>query len=360
MKYLSEHLKELDGKDVILRASLNEPLSSNGKLLSDFRLESALPTILALSKRVNSLHIIAHAGDSSQSLKPMYKWLKKRIWKLQFVEPQDYFKEKSSGIYLYENLRFFEGEKACDPEFAAKLAKGKDAFVQDAFAVLHREHASVVLLPKILPSFAGFLVEDEIKHLQAALSPQKPSCFVLGGAKISSKEPLLHKMLNIYDKVFIAGALANEALFAKGFSVGQSKIDDGKVSEEILEHPNLILPNRYTMLENGKLRKSDGTDIKANEVIVDAFPSLSLLQGVSFLLWNGPLGWYERGFEQGSAALLGQMEIFAPRAYLGGGDTNAIVESLHKEELFAFRSTGGGAMLKFLESESLPGVEVLG
>ncbi len=360
MRFISKNDEYFTGKKILLRASLNLPFGKDGKISSLFRLKKSLPTIKLLAEKAETLIIIAHIGkDGSGSLHPVFLELRKYIKNLQFVGKDDFFKEKGRGVFLMENLRVFNGEKKNDLEFAKKLASMADVFVQDAFAVLHRKHASVLSLPKFLPSYAGFLVKREINALKKALKPKGHSAFVLGGAKLSTKEPLLKKMLGIYDKVLLGGALANEALAARGFEVGLSKIEDGQVDPEVLNHPHLFLPEKYTVVSSNKTRKSDGTDIKSDEKIYDAFAPMGFLHGVNFLLWNGPMGYYEAGFLQGSASLLNQIEIFKPQAFLGGGDSNAIVEELHKEDVFAFRSTGGGATLYFLENESLPGLDVL-
>ncbi len=360
MPYIDKYKSVLDKSNVLLRASLNVPLK-DGKVLNDFRIRRALPSIKYIAKRVRRLVIIAHIGkDEKSSLYPVYQELKKHIKNLQFIEKDKYFNDlPEEGIFLLENLRSFKEEKEGDLNFAKKLAKHGDIFVQDAFAVMHREHASIVGIPKFLPSYFGLSVKNELKHLKQALNPGRNSAFVLGGAKFATKEPLIKKMLDIYDKVLIAGALANEALAARGFSVGASKIEDGKIDEEVLNHPHLILPEKYTVEYKGGIRKSDGKDIKDNEIIVDAFPPLSFLSGIEFLLWNGPLGWYEKGYTQGTASLINQIEIYRPKTIVGGGDSNALIEELGKEELFEFRSSGGGAMLYYLEKETLPGIEAI-
>ncbi len=360
MRYLSKHLEDIKDKKVLLRASLNVPIDKEGKVLDDFRIKKALPSIRKIKKYARALYIVAHIGkDATQSLESVYLELKKHIKDLQFVRKEDYFKKRLDGVFLFENLRAFKEEKNADMGFARSLASMADVFVQDAFAVLHREHASVVLLPRLLPSLAGLLVEKELRALNRALHPKGFAAFVLGGDKFSTKEPLVKKMLERYQKVLLAGALANDALLARGYSVGDSKVEDGYIDPEVLNHPHLFLPEKYTVLMKNSTRKSDGFDIKEGEIIVDAFPPLDFLYGVDFLLWNGPLGWYERGFSQGSAALINQIEIFKPKTYVGGGDSNAIIDELQKGDLFSFRSSGGGAMLKYLESETLPGLEAL-
>ena len=354
------HLDELSGKTVILRVSLNLPLSDDGRVLDEFRLQKALPGIRQLSKIAKSLFIIAHIGKSgSVSLEPVSKLLKKEIKGLKFVKKDDYFTPKKPGIYLFENLRAFEGEVLNDVTFAKSLAGMADAFVQDAFSVMHRAHASVVLLPKFLPSFGGRLLKEELLHMNEALAPQKPSAFVLGGAKFATKEPLIAKMLERYDRVLLTGALANEALAAKGVNVGKSKIEDARMPDGILKNPKLFLPSKYTVSGRRGLRKSNGLDIRDDELIVDAFSPLTFLQGMNFLLWNGPFGWYEEGYEQGTASFINQIDIFRPRTIAGGGDSNALIDKMDADELFAFRSTGGGAMLSYLVNETLPGLEAL-
>ncbi len=358
--WLDKNLDIVKGKKILLRASLNVPIDKNNEVIDEFRIEKALKTIKLLKKYADSVFIIAHIGkDENSSLYPVFKFLKKEIHSIRFVQKKDYFKEKKPGVYLFENLRAFSEEKENNEAFAKQFTAIADLFVQDAFSVLHRKHTSVVLLPKMLPSLGGLLLKDELEHLQTALEPKRPAAFVIGGAKFKTKEPLIAKMLEIYDKVLISGALANEALAALGFFVGASKIDDGKLDREILNNPKLTIPNKFTVQTRKGLRKSDGRDIKKDEVIVDAFSPLTFLQGMDFLLWNGPFGWYEKGFTQGTASFINQIDIFRPEVFVGGGDSNAVIDIMEASRLFTFRSTAGGAMLEFLAQEDLPGLEAL-
>jgi len=359
IKWVSDYPNDFASKNVFLRASLNVPID-DGKVADSFRLQSTLQTINFLRNQTKVLAIIGHIGrESTDSLHPVYKYLKKQIPELKFVPKEKYFDKLPPGIYLFENLRQFDGETECDEVFAGRLSSNFDLFVQDAFAVLHRPHASVVLLPKFMPSYAGFLVQKEIENLKKALIPPDDSAFILGGAKFETKEKLIGKMLDKYKKVLIVGAIANDFLKGRGLNVGASKVGGVPIPQEILNHPHLILPEKYTIIKDGKIRKSNGKDIKDGEVISDAFMPLGFLSGVNFLLWNGPFGWYEKGFTQGTASLFTQLEIFKPEAIAGGGDSNAIIDELDAADLFTFRSTAGGAMLEFLENETLPGLQAL-
>ena len=360
-KFLSNNLDKVKGKKVLLRASLNVPLK-NGVPLSRFRIDAALKSIKLLRELSSTIYIIAHIGrDKKETLYPVYKELKKDIPELKFVSKEEFWSNKGEGIYLFENLRSFDEEKENDEHFAKHLAEFADFFVQDAFAVLHREHASVVSLPKFLPSFLGLQVEKEIKALSYALSKGNKSAFVLGGSKFASKEKLIKKFLKKYDKVLLVGALANEALAAKGFNVGSSKIEDGQIDKEVLLSPKLFLPEQFVAydLESGKKRISDGTDVKKTEALYDAFAPEGFLENIDFALWNGPFGFYERGFVEGSKDFAKNLYLNNIETIAGGGDTVAVIQLLKASSAISFMSTGGGAMLEFLEKGTLPGIDAL-
>ncbi len=357
LSFIENHLKEIENKKVLLRASLNAP-QQNDKITNSFRTDRFLKTIKIISRRAKSVFIIAHTKENL-SLLPVYKYLKNKIPELQFVDTDNYFSLKKDGIYLFENLRHFKEEKENNKKFAKKLAQLADIFVQDAFAVLHREHASVISIPKFIKSFAGPNIKYELKHAYKLLDPPENSAFVLGGSKLSSKEKLLKKFIKKYSKILLVGALANEALASKGLNIGQSFVDDSAMDNKILENPKLVLPHKYTLQSEKYIRKSDGIDIKDDEKIVDAFAPDDFLKDVDFLLWNGPFGIYEQGFIQGSASFAEQIKKYKPKAYLGGGDSSAVVDLLGISDLFEFRSTGGGALLSFLANESLPGLDAI-
>ncbi len=365
IKWIDEYREILKGKRVILRSSLNVPIRNN-EIIDDFRIRASLESINFLRTIVKSLFIVAHIGrDKNESLRPVFDYMSDMVKGIKFVKKDDYFTEKPDGVYLFENLRQFDAETNNEQKFAEKLASMADFFVQDAFSVLHREHMSIVSLPEFLPSYGGLLLKKEIENMNKALNPPDNSLFVLGGSKFATKEKLIAKMFEKYKKIFLVGALANEVLASKGLRVGLSKIDDGKIDENLLKNENFIIPNLFTAqdLKTKQFRMTDASDIKEYEAIYDAFPTEDILESVDFVLWNGPFGFYENGFIEGSERFLNMLcmrkEDDMLQSVAGGGDTVAIIRKLQGEECFNFISSGGGAMLLFLENETLPGISAI-
>ncbi|MEQ1813419.1 MAG: phosphoglycerate kinase [Candidatus Nitrotoga sp.] len=276
---------------------------------------------------------------------------------------------KPGEIILLENLRRDPGETKNDPAFAKYLASLGDIFVQDAFGVCHREHASVVGIPRFLPSYAGTLVRDEVKTLNAALKPQHPSFAILGGAKFETKAPLIGKLLAAYDRVFITGALANDVFKAKGYPVGKSKISAEAPSQEILSNPHFLAPVDVTVQQpDGQRKVKLPEDVKDDEIIFDIGPETvrliaPSLEAAQFILWNGPTGYYEgvyTNYTHAIAEILARRTEAGVKVVIGGGDTIAAIESsglaTHK---VGFLSTGGGAMIDFMMEGTLPGIKAL-
>jgi len=239
-----------------------------------------------------------------------------------------------------------------DQVFAKKLSSLGDIYVNDAFSVSHREHASIVSLPKYLPSFAGFQLEEEVKNLSHAFKrPKHPFLFILGGAKFSTKMPLIKKYLKLADNVFIGGALANDFLKAKGVDIGRSLVSDQSFGiKNLLKNKKIILPVDF---------------IKKNEAIIDmgieSVENLGLLiKRSKFILWNGPLGKYEDGGAEATRKILQLVANSKAESIIGGGDTVALVSEMKMEKKFSFVSTGGGATLDFLANGTLPGIKALG
>lgn len=370
-------LTHLENVPVLLRTSLNAPVTG-GKVANAFRLRSALPTIEYLRKRHARVILIGHMGDTgTESLRPVYEALKELVPGIAFSEhtigagARAAVRELVPGeVLLLENLRRHKGEKENDPAFATELAALADVFVQDSFDVCHREHASVVGVPTLLPSYAGLQVEKEVRELATALRPKRPSLAIIGGAKFSTKEALLAVLLKSYDHVFVGGALANDFMQAAGKPVGASLVSgaDHAALEKLLTNPKLRLPVDYVVAPAGSAREdghlSGVTVVSQNEAILDNGPKtiemLAALVGkAKTILWNGPLGNYENGFTEGTEALATVIASAKAHSIVGGGDTIAAIEKLGLDEHISFISTGGGAMLDFLADGSLPGVEVL-
>jgi len=363
---------DVRGKKVIVRSELNAPIE-NGKVSDNYRIEKASPTLKKLSELGAKVIVTAHLGRNPEdSLRPVYEELKKVIPSTKFVpdligdEARSAIDSLGEGeVLLLENVRCNEGEKNNDEEFGRTLASLADYYVSDAFGAAHREHASVVGIPRHIPSYAGLLMEREIKELKNGLKPESPSLFILGGAKFDTKEPLLKAVVDRYDQVFIGGALANDFLKAKGFEVGASVVSEGAENiHEILESEKILLPTDVVVEgEHGAIRKSIA-DVGVNEKIVDVGPESITELGMriaraEFILWNGPLGFYEGGYTEGTRETAQLVAVSKGYSIIGGGDTVAAIRDLDLEEKMNFISTGGGAMLEFLVRGELPGIKAL-
>ncbi|MFZ2983656.1 MAG: phosphoglycerate kinase, partial [Minisyncoccia bacterium] len=281
----------------------------------------------------------------------------------------------SGEILVLENVRRNRGEKMNDPAFSEELAALADVFVQDSFDTCHRAHASIVGVPKLLPSYAGLLLEEEVRELRKALTPKSPSLAVIGGAKFSTKEAVLTTLLEKYDHVFVGGALANDFLKAMGHEVGKSLVSleiDGGMAR-IASNPKLLLPIDSLVVPAGahlvsgactNARVANVTDIRADEAVLDHGPDTitllaSLAHDTKSVLWNGPLGNYENGFIDATDSFARAVAASGAHSVVGGGDTIASIESLGLLSQFSFVSTGGGAMLDFLAKGTLPGIDAL-
>jgi phosphoglycerate kinase len=365
-------LKNIKGKRIVLRLDFNVPIK-NGKIVETMRIDRAIPTIEHLRKKGARVIIFSHIGkDATSSLKPIARYLNKTMT-VGFAP--DFRSENAKviadglpegGILLFENLRLDEREAQNDLVFAKHLASFGDIYVNDAFAVSHRPHASVVGITKYLPSYAGFLIADEVKHLSLALNPRHPFLFILGGAKFETKMPLMKKFLKIADHVFVGGILANDFFQDEGLEVGKSFVDTHKIDlMPLLKRGKIILPSDVVVQGGDKKAVVKNVDeVTTSEAIVDVGPEtirslVPLLKKMKLIVWNGPLGYYEQGFDKGTIALLKAIAETRATSIIGGGDTAAIVGKLGLGDKFSFVSTGGGATLDFLVDGKLPGIEAI-
>ena len=263
-----------------------------------------------------------------------------------------------------------------------------DMYVNDAFGVSHRKHASIVGIPQFLPHYGGLLMRQEIEHLSRVFNPQRPFIFILGGSKFDTKLSLIAKYLERADSVFIGGALANDIFKARGLEVGASLVSrtaldrDSGMSKAVLDtNSKLITPADVTVTDaNGNVSFKKPEEVEADETITDVGPQTidqfrEILKGAKTVVWNGPLGNYEAGFGDKTEQLAELLaEITHPQSLrssyggqaksgtetiVGGGDTLATIHKLNLTDSFSFISTGGGAMLQFLLDETLPGIEAL-
>jgi len=366
-------IKVLKGVKVFLRADFNVPIK-NGRVMEDFRIRAALPTINYLlskgAKVILTSHLEVKEGESN-SLAPISAVLGKLGVPVMFVKDMRAAHAtiendlQDGQCALLENLRDWEGEKGNDLKFAKELASLADIYVNDAFSVCHRAHASVVSVPKFLPSYAGFQLEKEVANLSKAFTPAHPFLFILGGAKFETKLPLLARFIKTADAVFVGGALANDFFKAKGYEVGQSLLSKGDFDfKPFLNDPKLMLP--VDVITQEHVTKADSGLSKTDIVEDDGPKTVAMLQekikSAKFILWNGPLGLYEGGYKEPTLALakaIGEATGHGATTIVGGGDTLAAIAELGIDDQFTFISTAGGAMLDFLAKGTLPGIEAL-
>ncbi len=361
----------LSGKRVLLRTMCNVPLVS-GTVADDFRLKRALPTIRLLRESGTKVILVGHLGrEGTESLAPVHTYFQTHF-PVSFLgavvgeEVENAVSQMKDGeVVMLENVRREKGETANDGTFAKRLASLGDVFVNDSFPDSHREHTSIVGLPRLLPSYVGIAFQEEIEHLKTALHPDAPSLCIIGGAKFETKEPLIRKFLTLYDYVFVGGALSNDFFKAKGFEIGRSLSSDVHHSiADLVGHDRLLLPRDVVVKEGEKSTVVSAEAVSAQGEIVDAGPETlaelaPLIEDARYILWNGPLGQYENGFDAATKELARAIAHASARSVVGGGDTAASITQAGLLDKFSFVSTAGGAMLQFLVDETLPGIEAL-
>lgn len=365
-------LKNLKGKRVIVRADWNVPIEGN-MLVEDYRIRRSLATIEYLRKKKAKVIVMSHIGKGKESsLRPVVAYLEKTLPvgfmpDIRSAEARDMVEHmKEGGVLVFENLRADKREEKNDPAFAKLLASFGDYYVNDAFSASHRAHASIVGVPKLLPSAFGLLFLDELKHMELALKPAHPFVFVTGGAKVSTKMPLMKKFTRLADTVFVGGALANNFFKEEGMEIGKSFAEKGAFGlRPLFKKKNVVLPVDVVVLDaqgDRAVRRAD--HVEKRDRILDAGPAtLRALEekivNAKLVVWNGPLGDYEEGFDGGTKTLLKILAKARAKTILGGGDTIALIEKLKLENAFTFVSTGGGAMLDYLVDGKLPGVDAI-
>mgnify|MGYP001558600644 CR=1 FL=1 len=286
---------DLKGKRVLVRVDWSDHDS--------FRIENSLPTIEYLLS--NGAHVVLATHDDRGNMEDLKKFV-------------------PEGVEILPNVRENPGEESNSEEFAKKLAAKADIYVNEAFSESHREYASIVGVPKFLPSYAGIRFVEEISKLSKAFNPPHPFLLLLGGAKIETKLPLVEKFLNIADEIFIGGAIA-----------------------------------KYVSIQNPKITLPTG-NLKALDANAETIENLKLkIENSKFIVWNGPLGQYETGYTQYTNELAEALANSHKEVIVGGGDTLASIQNLNILDKFSFVSTGGGAMLDFLAKGTLPGIEAL-
>lgn len=386
----------LKNKVVLLRVDYNVPLEGN-VVKDDTRMIRSLPTINYLLDNSASLILLSHLGRPkgkvvpSLSLKPVAKHLSTLIKRdVKFidttvgVEVQKVVRKIQAGeVILLENTRFNPGEKANDDTFAKELANFAEIFVSDAFGTVHRAHASTVGISSYLPSYAGFLVQEEYERITNAMEdPQRPAMAIIGGAKVSTKLDIMNKFLEIVDILVIGGGMAYTFLKAKGYEVGNSLLEVEMIdtaSELMIKAKEkgieLILPIDIRIarsfeeaeIENGAARIVPADNIPIDTMGLDIGPDsekliIQAIKRAKTIIWNGPMGVFEKKlYRSGTTTVTHAVIDRNVNTIIGGGDTayainitgiGLIPENIHI-------STGGGASLELLSGLALPGIECL-
>ncbi|HEV8666517.1 MAG TPA: phosphoglycerate kinase [Candidatus Paceibacterota bacterium] len=332
---------DVAGKRVLMRVDFNVPIQ-NGVMGDDMRIKAAVPTIeLLRQKGAAHITLMTHWGrpegvEESLRTAPLFK----HLGELTDV----------ANVKMLENVRFDTREDSNDEAYAKELASNQDIFVNDAFAVCHRAASSVVGVTKFLPPYAGLLVQKEVAEISEALQPEEPALAIIGGAKFETKIPLLTKLLEVYGQILLGGALANDMLKARGLvDIKNSVASDTPVPAEMVADARILVPTDYVWQED-----------KIIDIGLDTLQHWSTILAIQkFVLWNGPVGWYEKGGSAGTDGLASALINSQAHAVIGGGNTAEAISKIKFDEAKVFVSTGGGAMLELITKGTLPGLEPL-
>ena len=393
MKFKTIRDIDLNNKRVLMRADLNVP-AKHAKVTDTTRIDRLKPTIDYLRKNGARTLILSHFGRPEGEQNPQMSLAfllpaLEQSWGTKVKFAQDCIGAKAESlaaslqpgeIAILENVRFHKGEEANDPAFCKELAKNGDIYVNDAFSVSHRAHASTEGLAHLLPPAAGFLMEEELNALDSALEhPKKPVAAIAGGSKISTKLKVLMNLVERVDFLILGGGMANTFLHAQGADVGMSLCEKNMAEEakRIMDHAaskgcKILLPIdsiTVTSIQPGAdYETHDSRKIPVDRMAIDVGPKtiqyiLDETKDCKTLVWNGPMGVFEiKPFDAGTNALAVEAAKRTKNGLIsvaGGGDTVAALENAGAVDDFTYISTAGGAFLEWLEGRTLPGVAAL-
>jgi len=393
-----KQIRNLKGKNVLVRVDFNVPIK-RGKVLDDTRLHASLPTIEYLMKKKAKVILVTHIGRPGGKVvaslkvdlvvKRLSELLKKKVtkletenWRLSDKKKMNLLKKidkmRPGQVAMMENIRFSQDEKKDTGTLSQELANLVDYFVLDGFAVAHRPSASVVGVAQYVPSYAGLLLESEIKGLEKVLQkPKAPFVVVLGGAKMETKVPVMKKLVPLCDFMLIGGGVLNTYLKARGYGVGSSLIDMTFKKEalnygkrkKVIKPVDVVVGSRdgksYRLVA---LKKTPHKICKKGEEILDIGPhSINLysqfIKEAETLVWNGAIGYFEqKPYDIGTlsvARLVAGRSKGQAYGVIGGGETLQSMDMVGMTEFVDLVSTGGGAMLEFLSGKRLPGIDVV-
>lgn len=387
MKYIDQ--VELAHKKILVRVDFNVSLNPNHAIADDARIKQSIPTLEYLLKHQNKLILMAHLGEpekrnAADSLARVAKRLQQYLPHYKVVLVDDFMndahrivEQKQDEVILLENIRFYPGEQANDKTFAEELAKLGEIYVNDAFSVSHREAASVVGLPKLLPAYGGLLLKKEVTVLDSLMRhPKKPFVAIIGGKKISTKIKVINKLSSVADYVLLGGGLANTFLASQGLRTGRSLVseEDIKFAKQLMAHAkkentHLMIPHDVVVGKDIHSKESVVRrifDIGAHEEVLDIGPETQAAYGAiiteaNTIVWNGPVGYMEnQEFKRGTDFLYYAIaQNDHATSVVGGGDTLSAIAKKEYLDKITHISTGGGAMLEFIENGTLPGIEAL-
>ncbi|MBK46619.1 MAG: phosphoglycerate kinase [Gammaproteobacteria bacterium] len=375
--------QDISNSRVLLRLDLNVPIN-NGVIDSDFRIIQSLPTIRKLLDNDNKVIILSHLGrpstdrrDPSFSLKIIANYMSNQLnEEINLVDELD--KDlvfENSRICMIENIRYFSGEKDNDQEFSRILSQHADYFVFDAFGVSHRTEASTYGLMNFLDYAPGPLIISEIENTDKILSePKSPLCTIISGAKISTKLSLLKTFVSISDYVILGGGILNTYLYTNGYEIGNSLCEKDINTDyvDVFNHGNknkIIMPRDVVCATGSSMDNYQTKDIsmvqlddKILDVGIESVKKYTqTINDCSTVFWNGPLGFVEKNpYDAGTKAIIKLLAESKCYSMIGGGDTVSVVEKMKLEDKISYISTGGGALLKYIEGKNMPVLEKLG
>jgi len=377
-------VKDGDFKDkkVILRCDIDVPLDARGNILDDKRLQLSVATIKHLVlKQAKQVIIIGHVGRPGGQAVDRFRTVNIAARLQELLQQKVTYVNRcidvilpEDNVVLLENLRFHPEEEMDDEGFAKKLASLGDMYVNDAFAVSHRKHASVHAITKFLPSFAGLNLTYEVDMLSSVVNnPEYPFIAIIGGAKLETKIPVIRNLLPKVDKIFLGGAMIFSFFRSLGFEVGRSMVDNDAIelAKETLESSKdkIVLPEEIVVTDDLKspkdIRKvayngipADYYGVDISEQGIDDFGHL--MEDVKTVVWNGPMGIYENpAFAKGTEELARLLAGLDAKVIVGGGDSAAAIRKLGLNDRFAHISSGGGASLALLGGKELPALTAL-
>jgi len=383
-------------KKALVRVDFNVPLDDDFNITDDNRIQGALPTIKKILKDGGSVILMSHLGRPKEgptdkySLKHIVKHLSEVLGvDVQFADDciGEQAKEKAAAlkpgeVLLLENLRFHKEEEKGDKDFAKKLAELGDVYVNDAFGTAHRAHASTAIIAEYFPGnkFVGYLMSNEINNAEKVMNkPERPFTAIMGGAKVSDKLELIEALLDKVDNLIIGGGMAYTFIKARGGEIGKSivELDKLDLANELVKKAdekgvNLVLPT------DAQIADRFANDAKVYDGPIDEIPAdlqgldigkessehfFDVIMASNTLLWNGPMGVFEmETFEKGTRAVANAVVAATERgafSLIGGGDSAAAISKFGMTEHVSYVSTGGGALLEYMEGKTLPGVKAI-